>query len=172
MCLCTVLSQIPATRAFNSCPQTFIQSAFSVPRVFNSFPYVPSLPIPFSPSLKTASYTFYLFVYFYFFFLVKTGEHGMQILMWKQAWLLQKVKTIGGNWKSRMCLTHLRHKIPNSALGPLFWSVQERGAVGRNRVLQEATGEQRHHFRYFSSPQFLPQPPPLTLFCHFLNTFP
>lgn len=51
----------------------------------------------------------------------------MQVLMGKQAWVVQKVKTARISWKSRMCLTDLSHKILNSGLGVLFWSIQERG---------------------------------------------
>lgn len=56
--LYTVLSQIPATRTLNNCPQTSLQSSFSVPRLFNSFPYLPSLAICFSPSSKIVSCSF------------------------------------------------------------------------------------------------------------------
>lgn len=127
--LWTVLSQIPATRAFNNCPQTFLQFAFSVPRVFKSFPCVTSLPIPFSPSLKIASYTFSLFFFTFIFCWWKQSfrKHGMQVLTGKQAGAVQKVKTIRVSWKSWMCLTDLGHKILNSGLRPLFWSIQERG---------------------------------------------
>lgn len=105
-----------------------------MPRVFNSFSYMHSLPIPFSPSLKIASYKFHLF-FFLFFLLVKTEFQGTwdagSFLMGKQAWVVQKVKTVRVSWKSWMCLTDFSHKIPNSGLGPLFWSIQERAGCGK-----------------------------------------
>lgn len=158
--LWTVPSQIPATRAFNNCPQTFLQFAFSVPRVFKSFPCVTSLPIPFSPSLKIASYMFYLFFYFYFLLVKAEFQETWDAGSYREA---GRGSAESQNNQGRLEVLNVSHwSWPQN---PQFWSASPllvhpgEGAVGRNPVHQEASDEQRHHFCCFSSPQFLPQPP-------------
>lgn len=57
--LCAVLSQIPATRALNNCPQTSVLSSFSVPRIFSSFPSLPS---------QFENCAFFVSIWFFFYF--------------------------------------------------------------------------------------------------------
>lgn len=84
---CTIINQIPATRVFNSFPQTFIESAFCVPRVFNYFTYVASVPVPFSPSLKIVSYIFLKKILFFVGESRVSGNKGHKFLQERQAWV-------------------------------------------------------------------------------------